>query len=248
MINLVVIIPLHVFNEEVENLLYRAVKSVPDNIPIILSISKNVSDNQLNDLNNFTSKCKNHIEIVVHSDDKSDFCTLVNSGVNLNYEWFSILEYDDEFNALWFKDVEKEIEYKNDVSIFLPLTELIDYNTNKFVSYGNEAPWASSFSNEIGYIDNESLQQYFDFYLTGGLFNTKDWINIKGLKPDLKLTFWYEFLLRMTHKQKKVFVVPKLGYKHYVNRKDSLYDFYSKNISQEESNEWYEKAKQEYLK
>ena len=90
--------------------------------------------------------------------------------------------------------------------MFLPLEELIDYNKNNFIGYGNEAPWASSFSNDIGYIDNDCLQQYFDFYLTGGVFNTEDWINQGGLKPSIKISFWYEFLLRITNNNKKVFV------------------------------------------
>ena len=146
---------------------------------------------------------------------------------------------------IWFKNVEKYIEYKPEVSVFLPLEELVDYSKNQVIGYGNEAPWASSFSNEIGYIDNDCLQQYFDFYLTGSVFNVEDWKNYGGLKPSIKISFWYEFLLRMTNKGKKVFVIPKLGYKHYVDRENSLYDMYRKTIDEKESSWWFELAKQE---
>ena len=129
----------------------------------------------------------------------------------------------------------------------MPLEELIDYDKNTFIGYGNEAPWATSFSNEVGHIDNDCLQQYFDFYMTGSVFNTEDWNNFGGLKPSIKISFWYEFLLRYTNKGKKVFVIPKLGYKHYVNRPDSIYDVYSKTIDEKESAWWFELAKQESL-
>ena len=42
-------------------------------------------------------------------------------------------------------------------------------------------------------------------------------------------------------------VIPKLGYKHYVNRPNSIYDIYSKTMSEKESAWWFEMAKQESL-
>ena len=46
-------------------------------------------------------------------------------------------------------------------------SELLDADDSKFIGIGNEAPWASSFSNEIGYIDLDCLQNFFDFYKVG---------------------------------------------------------------------------------
>lgn len=249
--DILVIIPVHKYNDEVGELLTKAIKSVPLYYPIKISLSRDVFNLKNKEISNIIKslRCENDAPIVTIScdDDKSDFCTLVNNAVSDRHEWFTILEFDDEFSPIWFKNVEKEMEYKTDVSVFLPLTELIDYNKKVFVSYGNEAPWASSFSNEIGYIDNESLQQFFDFYLTGGVFNSKDWLNFGGLKSSIKLTFWYEFMLRLTHNNKKIFVIPKLGYRHFVNRENSLYDIYKKTITNEESKWWYELAKEEYF-
>ncbi len=247
--NILVIIPLHEYNKKVEELLLKAINSVPDNIDVTISTTKDIADKFKNELNSIAkkySKSKSITTIFNNDDNKSDFCTLVNNVVNVvDYEWFTILEYDDEYTPNWFDNVYKELEYKTDVSVFLPLTELVDFNKNTFVSYGNEAPWASSFSNEIGYIDNESLQQFFDFYLTGSVFNLKDWVNFGGLKPSIKLTFWYEFMLRLTSNNKKLYVIPKLGYRHYVNRDGSLYEEYKKTISVDESKWWYDLAKQE---
>lgn len=236
-----VIIPIHEYNEEIKVLLERAVTSVPNELFLFLVCNENIDENELVSLRVNTSviKC-----------DNSSFSSLVNCGMNKlkgdGYEWVYLLEFDDEFNMLWFDEVNREIEDKPEVSVFLPLTEIIDFESNKFISFGNEAPWASSFSNEIGYIDNESLQQFFDFYLTGSVFNTKDWSYVGGLKESFKLTFWYEFLLRLTHNDKKAYVIPKLGYKHYVNRPNSLYSQYKNEIDEEEGKWWYDLALEEY--
>ena len=46
----------------------------------------------------------------------------------------------------------------------------------------------------------------------------------------MKLTFWYEYLLRAVNNGKKIYVIPKVGYRHHILRDDSLSDFYSKNM------------------
>ena len=236
--DITVIIPVHEHNDFVKSLLNRAIVSVPSEYKIVISTSLEV------DFSYLTEEYSN-VNILTNS-AKNDFCSLVNYAVNeIDTKWFSILEFDDEYTNIWFNNVEKYIEYNPEVSVFLPLEELIDFNQNKFIGYGNEAPWASSFSNEIGYIDNDCLQQYFDFYLTGAIFNTEDWKTYGGLKPSIKISFWYEFLLRITNKGKKVFVIPKLGYKHYVDRENSLYDIYRKTIDEKESTWYFELAKQE---
>ncbi len=236
--DITVIIPVHEHNDFVKSLLNRAIVSVPSEYKIVISTSLEV------DFSYLTEEYSN-VNILTNS-AKNDFCSLVNYAVNeIDTKWFSILEFDDEYTNIWFNNVEKYIEYNPEVSVFIPLEELIDFNQNKFIGYGNEAPWASSFSNEIGYIDNDCLQQYFDFYLTGAIFNTEDWKTYGGLKPSIKISFWYEFLLRITNKGKKVFVIPKLGYKHYVDRENSLYDIYRKTIDEKESTWYFELAKQE---
>ena len=46
--------------------------------------------------------------------------------------------------------------------------------------------------------------------MTGSIFNTADWKEVGGLKPQIKLTFWYEWMLRLTNKGKDIFVIPKI--------------------------------------
>ena len=239
--DITIIIPVHKYDDQVKGLLLRAIDSVPQDYLVHIVCPSNLSDV----LGSFVSD-RVAVMSAMDENESTDFCTLVNRGVaTCGTNWFSILEFDDEYTDIWFKNVEHEMEYKSDVSVFMSLVEMLDFSSKKFVSYGNEAPWASSFSEEIGYIDNECLQDYIDFNLTGAVFNTADWINGGGLKPSIKLTFWYEFLLRITSNSKKVYVVPKLGYKHYINRQESLYDTYRNTIDAEEADWWRELAKKE---
>ena len=63
----------------------------------------------------------------------------------------------------------------------------------------------------------------------------------------MKLSFWYEFLLRAINKDKSIFVIPKVGYFHTVNRNESLASHYAQTMSDRESEFWVELARKEYL-
>ena len=241
--DLVVIIPLHEYNKEVEALLSNAISSVPEELEVRISCKNGLST----DIKKAYKKHKN--VVIYESEDEnapSDFCSLVNQAVG-DSNWFSILEYDDEYTPIWFDNFKKYVDFYSDISVFLPLEDLVDANDNKFVGVGNEAPWASSFSNEIGYIDLDCLQNFFDFYLTGSIFNTADWEEVGGLKSPIKLTFWYEWLLRATYKGKKIYVIPKIGYVHKLGRPGSIIEEYKKTVDDKESNFWVNVAKKEYF-
>ena len=241
--DLVVIIPLHEYNKDVEALLSKAVASVPKELEIRISCKNGLSEE-------IKKAYKKHNNVVIYesenTDAPSDFCTLVNQAVG-DSVWFSVLEYDDEYTPIWFDNFKKYVDFYSDISVFIPLEDLVDINDNKFVGIGNEAPHASSFSNELGYIDLDCLQNFFDFYMTGSIFNTEDWLEVGGLKPSIKLTFWYEWLLRTTYKGKKVFVIPKVGYIHRLGRKGSLIEGYKNTIDEKESNFWVNVARKDYF-
>ena len=67
-----------------------------------------------------------------------------------------------------------------------------------------------------------------------------------GFKPSIKLTFIYEFLLRMTFKDVRVFVIPKFGYKHVNQRNGSLFSTYKESLDPIEARWWLAQAKKEY--
>lgn len=246
--NIVSIIPVHEYNDKVKEMLSAAMESVTGDksveLHICISCSKDVKKEIEKDFEFPLMFCTNA--------KTTTFQCLVNSAVKFlqknGYKWFSVLEFDDTYNPYWFGEVKRYFSVNPEVSVFLPLTQLLRQNKNggmDFIGYGNEAPWASAFSNEIGFIDFEVLSNYFDFYLTGSVFNTDDFLSVGGLKESMKLVFWYEFLLRLTNKEKKVYVVPKLGYNHLVDRENSLFQYYKDSIDKEEAQWWYDTAKQE---
>jgi hypothetical protein len=237
--DLVVIVPMHEFGKENIELLNKAVESVPEGLKVILSVKKGVDGRTLKGISN-------RLTVLAESDGDS-FVELVNTAVdNIEEKWFSILEFDDTYTPIWLDNAKKYIEFMPETSVFMFLEDITDFNNGKYISFGNEAAWASSFSNEIGYIDNDCLQNYFDFYLTGSIFNTADWKEVGGLKPSIKITFWYEWLLRATNKGKKVFVIPKVGYNHSLARKGSLVEYYKENVGKDETEFWFDLAKREY--
>ena len=160
--DLVVIIPMHEFGKENIELLNKAVESVPEGINIILSVKKGVDGRTLKGISDRLT--------VLAESDGSSFVELVNTAVNsIGEKWFSILEFDDTYTPIWLDNAKKYIDFMPETSTFMFLEDITDFNNGKYIGFGNEAAWASSFSNEIGYIDNDCLQNYFDFYLTGSI-------------------------------------------------------------------------------
>jgi len=236
---LVVIIPMNELGENNIELLKKAVDSVPNDIKVLLSVPKSIKKK----LNDVSDRIK-----VVSETEGSSFAELVNAAANtIEEKWFSILEFDDTYTPIWYDNAKKYIEFMPSTSVFMYLEDITDFNDGKYIGFGNEAAWASAFSNEIGFIDNDCLQNYFDFYMTGSIFNTADWKEVGGLKPSIKITFWYEWLLRATNKNKTVYVIPKVGYNHKLGRKGSLTEIYKETISQEETQWLFELAKREYF-
>lgn len=243
-----VIIPVHTVDDDVRNMLPRAIestKSLDCEVRIIVptkDIAKELNDNVL-------EKDLQFLDILV-SDTDSSFQSLVNYGVSkCDTEWFSILEFDDEYTDIFESNVQKYVNASSGIeaAMFIPFQDIYDAKEFKLVGSANEAPWASSFSEELGYLDFDALQAYYDFYLTGSILNKKVWEEIGGLKKNIKLVFWYEFMLRMTNKGYKIFVIPKVMYKHYLGRPTSLVQHYIETLSDKESKFWFDVAKKEYF-
>ena len=240
------IIPLNKFDEEVKTMLEMAVKSHQEtskNTPADLMFvgPKEVLDK--------VKELKLADAQYVENEDAWFSAQINVAAKNVKTDYFAILECDDEFTPIWFDNVVKYINTGDDIAVYLPLTEVYDYQNKNAgpVGYINEAVWASSFSEKLGYFDNECLQDYLLFNTTGGVFRTKDFLEVGGLKESIKLSFWYEFLLRAINKDKNIFVIPKIGYFHMVNRTDSLASEYARDMSDRESEFWIELARKEYL-
>lgn len=240
--DIAVIIPVHeIDGEEEKKLLLNAIENVKE-------CQKNY-DGKLTTYivtpSELDKELTNDCEVLIN-DGEIDFCSQINyAAKNVSEDFFSILEFDDEYNPKWFSMAKNYYYTNEDVSVFLPINVDVFVNEN-YRQFANETPWASQFSNELGFVDFKCLENYYGINLTGGIFNRNDFNRVGGLKPSMKISFNYEFLLRITNKKLKVFVVPKEGYHHLIGRRDSLMNICLDTYKQEEVDKWYALAKQEY--
>lgn len=167
---------------------------------------------------------------------------------NVTTEFFSVFEFDDEITPIWKKNVNIHVEADTlNTFGFLPLTTAVDDESKEIFGYMNEAFWASSFSDEVGVLDLESVQNYVSVNVSGGLFRTDEFKALGKLKASMKVVYWYEFLLRALYKGKRIYVIPKVGCHHTVNRDGGLTATNAKNLSEKELAWWIDLSGKEYF-
>ena len=248
-INITVILPIHKMNEDYKEMLINAINSMQDfyNDVIIMIVCPTDVKTEIDKIDLGE---KFNIKYNVHTGD-TDFCSQVNRGIgNCDTEWFSILEVDDTYKPIWLKSINDYMKIYPDVDVFLPIVK--DINTEgKFISFTNESAWAYGFSDRQGFIDNEVLLDFQNYQISGGLYRTQVIKDNGSLKENIKLTFGYEFLLRLTHNGVKVMTMPKIGYQHLNFREDSLFWGYKNNestkLTENEVKFWLETAKREFF-
>ena len=242
-----VILPLHVLSDDYLVMLKNSISSIEDfHNDVKLSI---VCPSELkNKLTNLSQKLEVNI---IENTGETDFCSQINLGItNCDTEWFSILEVDDEFKKIWLKSVNSYVNENPDVDVFLPIVKDINVE-GSFISFTNESAWAYGFTEKQGFIDNEVLLDFQNYQTSGGLFRTSV-IKENGMfKENIKLTFSYELLLRLTHNGVKIMTVPRIGYQHVNFREESLFWKYKNNedtkLSEKEVKFWLDSAKKEFF-
>lgn len=179
-----------------------------------------------------------------------NYSSQVNEGIkNSTGEWISFFEFDDEYSQIWFKNVKKYSEIYPEVEAFLPIVIDVD-NKSVFAGFTNEATFAANFAQEMGYLTNDMLHNFQNFQTAGMCIKKSILEDFGGFKPSMKLTFVYEFLLRMTYNSVKIMTIPRLGYKHSNLRPDSIfwdYKFGNNKLSEPEVKFWVSTAKKEYF-
>ncbi len=245
--NISVILPVHELTEETKQFFSNAVLSVreqitkPDELVIIVPKNSDV----VTYLKSFDFGEYKDSVVIVENEGPTDFSSQVNLGVSkCKSDWFSILEYDDEYAKIWFKNVVEYRKAHDNVDVFLPIIVDVD-EKSQFIGFTNEAVWANSFSDELGFLDNSALLSYQNFNVDGMVIKKSIFEEFGGLKTNIKLTFIYEFLLRLTFKAAKVMVIPRFGYKHINQRSGSLFANYKQTLDPVEARWWLATAKKE---
>jgi glycosyltransferase involved in cell wall biosynthesis len=221
-----------------------------------------------------TQKLKINDLIIVHTDEtqlvdylnKFDFGTLTvkkhvwtkepNYAAQVSYgarssesEWISLFEFDDEYSSIWFDNVKKYSKSYPNVQMFLPVVVETD-EKGVFAGFTNEATFAANFTQEMGFLTNETLQDYQNFQTAGCVIKKEVIEDFGGFKPSIKLTFVYEFLLRLSYNSVSIMTIPRLGYKHTNMREGSIfwnYKFGEVKMIEDEVKFWVQTAKKEYF-
>jgi hypothetical protein len=248
-LNVSVILPINSFkNRDFDTYFDRAIKSIqiqhtkPSEVVIVHSDEDGLKTKL--ETFDYSGLTVNFIE----NKGKVDFSSQINLGVeNAKSDYISILEFDDEYSTIWFKNVKRYVESYPEVETFLPLVVDTD-EKGMFVGFTNEATFAASLNTEIGYLTNEVLMNYQNFQ-TSGMVIKKQVINdFGGLKKSFKLTFGYELFLRLTYNNIRIMTIPKIGYKHMNMREGGIFWNYkngSEVMTESEVKFWIESAKKE---
>jgi hypothetical protein len=245
--NITVILPVHTIEGDYNEMIKRAIESAEEfhnDIKISIVCPENVKKK----LKKLSDKLE--IDFVINKGE-TDFCSQVNLGIEkCETEWFSILEIDDEYKSIWLKSLNDYMKIYPDVDVFLPIVKDINPE-GKFVSFTNESAWAYGFTEIQGFIDNEVLLEFQNYQISGGVYRTQKIKDVGMLKENIRLTFGYEFLLRLTHNGLRVMTIPRVGYQHVNLREDSLFWVYKNNeenkMSEKEVKFWLDTAKKEFF-
>lgn len=259
--NISVLIPVHECNDTVTPLLTNALESIvaqekikelPDVYVVHPSTIKDCVQGWKDSMiRKHSSNGINYKKIILlENDGDTDFQSQINFGAkNIPTDYFSILEFDDEYSTTYFHNVLKHVNSEKYVDVDFFLTMLIEVNNeNEGQKFTNELVWAQQFvgeNGEMGYLNLNAIKQNTDFKIAGGVFKKDEFINVGGLKKNIKLTFNYEFLLRSLNNACRIFIIPKIGYKHMSMREGSLFKHYFESMPMEERRFWFETATKE---
>ena len=251
--NTSIIIPIHEYNEQIVNLLDKAISSITKQeglteLPQIIIIYAAAIEIEMENYKTTRTTNKELNIIFIKNEGKTDYQSQINLAVNsVTTNYFSVLEFDDEYGTTFFRNIEKYIQTYPEIDVFL--TMMIEVNEkNEGIKLTNETVWAQQFvgeNGEMGYLNANSLKQYSDFKLSGAVIKKSDFINLGRYKSNIKLAFMYEYLLRALNNASKVFTIPKIGYKHLATRQGSLFDTYLKTMPVAERKFWFETATKE---
>ena len=247
--NITVIIPVHEYNDEIMSFLNKAIQSVVkqeklnDPVEIIIVHPPNIEQKIKNHPFENTLKLSFLTNI-----GNTDYQSQVNLAVKqITTDYFTVLEFDDEFSLTYFSIMEKYIKIYSDIDIFMSM--IIEVNEkNEALKLTNESVWAQQLvgeNGELGYLNMNVINQHTDFKLSGAVIKKQSFIDIGQYKSKIKLTFMYELLLRALNNACKIFTIPKIGYKHFAIRENSMFDLLQKNMPLDERKFWFEIAKSE---
>lgn len=248
---LTILIPIHtLFNEKDKEYFLKAIESIKKNqgfekYNLLIVHTQELSEYKI-DASIFTGINVSYLK----NTGATDFSSQINFAANnINTEYFTILEQDDEFSEIAFKSFEEYRNFYKNVSVFLPIAIDIDENDN-FLKFNGVESLSRSIvgtEGEVGVITHQVANSLPSQILSGSYFKIEDFKQIGGLKKNMSIAFLYEFILRATHNDQNLLVIPRLGYLHRNGRAGSYLDqINNSGIGKDEVTFWFDQAKKEY--
>jgi hypothetical protein len=212
------------------------------------------------------------LNYVIEKTDSYTFPSIFNEAFNYasvnSYEWFSVVETEDILDAQWYSTFAKFAEKRTEYHGFFPLTR--EVTNGQFLGFFNEACWSEGLGVEVaGVFDLQLLMRYNCMNATGAVIKTesiKEYSqNIEGvykpMKESVKVSYMYEFFLRMIYNDLKFYTIPRLGYEHRLDNSNKAVDPFSSKVPKdlmartpenggmtlEEYKWWSDFAKKEYF-
>ena len=210
------------------------------------------------------------INYFLNPTNSENFPNIFNEAFNVSleneYVFLSIIEPNDVVGLNWYSQATLYASENENVSMFFPIIR----NTINGVFNGllNEAPWAEGLAEEAGKIDLNLLQRFNCVVPIGAMFrisSIKEYSEQKDdkyfpFKESIKISHYYEFLMRMIYNDVKGMCVPRIGYEFKVKGENKFKHTYCKipnNIAQipienggithMEGKFWMDLAKKEYF-
>jgi hypothetical protein len=247
--NISVIIPLHKLEEYMKADLDIALNSVQKQAEYLGKLIIVSPSSIVDSIKEFVGEKPGVTVEYLSNDGKTDFCSQINLAVqNCGSEYFSILEFDDKYTDIYFKNVYQYIVNYPEVSSFLPFIAQMN-PSGQFLGFMNDAAWSQGVNKGeglLGSVHHDLIKSFPNFMTCGGVFKTEDFIEVGMFKTKIELTFMYEYILRATYNDKNFMIIPKIGYVHKVGRHDSLFENYKVSLTEKDIVKWYDIAKKEY--
>lgn len=244
-LDLTVIIPIHNLENDLDKELFQ------QSIESLFNQKNNITPSEVIIVTNKETKKEiktdRPVRFVINNETSNNIQSQINIAVEESKtDFFMVLDFDDELTQIYFSNVLDYMQEMKNVDMFLPI--IADVTIDKKIHrYINEINWAKDVTNDKhGYLTMETLMNYNLVSINGAVIRKEKFQEAGGLKPSIKLSFIYEFLMRFTNIDGITYTIPKIGYLRKFGRENSYLTEQSK-MDSDEVNFWWNLAKKEYV-
>ena len=148
--NISVIIPIHEYNDELSLLVTKAIDSVEkqqviESLPTMILVYPTELDEAIIGLRDSMIRKHERLThenfVLIKNDGDTSYQAQVNLAVkSVTTDYFSVLEFDDEYADTYFKNASVYVEAYPEIDVFL--TMMVEVNEeNRAVKFANETVW-----------------------------------------------------------------------------------------------------------